>query len=300
LGPHVLTQDDILTGRVFPDQVAYGGWWLDLHPPSGVDAIGEEPCVQHEIPYLYSLPLRCLYSRNVANLFFAGRNCSATHVAFASTRVMATCAMMGQAVGTAAALLRTATPDIAAEAPSRMTEIQQTLLKDDAFLLGLPASDKTNLAVHADIHSSSELADAPAVSVRNGMTRRLEKAWGSWSESENNYWQSVALPASLHLEWPAPVNLSEIHLTFCTGLDRELTLTPSDGITSKMVRGPQPETVRDYDIVLDGKIVLQVRGNFQRKRRHVLDRKISARSLRLEVLASNGLPAARVFEIRAY
>ena len=103
LGPHVLRQQDIAGGAQFADAVAYGGWWLDLHPPSGVDAVDEEPCVQHHFPHLYTIPLRSLHSRNVANLFFAGRDISATHVAFASTRVMATCAVMGQAIGTAAA-----------------------------------------------------------------------------------------------------------------------------------------------------------------------------------------------------
>jgi hypothetical protein len=300
LGPHVLTQDDILTGRVFDDQVAYGGWWLDLHPPSGVDAIEESPCIQHEIPYLYTIPLRCLYSRNVANLFFAGRNISATHVAFASTRVMSTCAMMGQAVGTTAALLRTETSDIAIESPSRLRDIQQALLKDDVFLLDVPVSDKADMARQGEIQASSELSDAPAASIRNGVARRVDKAWGTWAESKNNHWQSLTLPAWIGLEWPDPIGLSEIHLTFCTGLDRELILTPSDRVTSKVVRGPQPETVRDYDVILDGNRVLQIRGNYQRKRKHVLDRKINVKSLRIEVLASNGLPAARIFEIRAY
>lgn len=300
IGPHILTQDDIMTGRVFNDQVAYGGWWLDLHPPSGVDAVEEQPCIQHEIPFLYSIPLRCLYSRNVTNLFFAGRNISATHVAFASTRVMATCALMGQAVGTTAAMLRDGTPDIAAESPSRLLDIQQTLLKDDAFLLGVPTSDKADLAIHAEIHSSSELPDAPTALIRNGITRRIDKAWGAWAKSENNYWQSAGLPAWLELRWPESMGLGEIHITFCTGLHRELTLTPSDRVTAKTVRGPQPETVRDYNILLDGKTVLEVRGNYQRKRKHVLDHKVSAKNLRIDILASNGLPAARVFEIRAY
>jgi len=104
LGSYVLTEQDLLQGRTFEDDVAYGGWWIDLHPPLGVDAVAEYPCRQVEVPYLYGIPLRSLYSRNVGNLFFAGRNISASHVALASTRVMATCSVMGQAVGTAAAI----------------------------------------------------------------------------------------------------------------------------------------------------------------------------------------------------
>ena len=300
LGPHVLTQDDVTSGRIFADQVAYGGWWLDLHPPSGVDAMDEEPCVQHEIPGLYSIPLRCLYSRNVANLFFAGRNISATHVAFASTRVMATCALMGQAVGTTAAMLSPETSEIAAVTPTQLGKIQQALLKDDTFLPGLTGLDKTDYAHRATLRVSSEAPDAPAAYLRNGTTRRTDATWGKWSHSAGNYWQSNALPAWLELEWPETMPLREIHLTFCTGLERELTLTPSDKVTSKTIRGPQPETVRDYNLVLDGKTVLEVRENHQRKRRHFLGKNASAKTARIEILASNGLPAARVFEIRVY
>ena len=68
LGDHILVQQDIESGRIFEDQVAYGGWWLDLHPPSGMDAIDEAPCVQHHLQHLYSIPLRALYSRNIGNL----------------------------------------------------------------------------------------------------------------------------------------------------------------------------------------------------------------------------------------
>lgn len=104
LGTHVLTELDITSGRLFADQVAYGGWWLDLHPPMGVDATDQPPCEQHNFPHLYTIPLSCIYSRNVENLFVGGRMISATHVAFASTRVMATCSVVGQAIGTAAAI----------------------------------------------------------------------------------------------------------------------------------------------------------------------------------------------------
>jgi hypothetical protein len=89
----------------------------------------------------------------VPNLFFAGRNLSATHVAFASTRVMATCALVGQAVGTAAAVLASGEGnDIAALAtPEAIEKIQQQLLKDDVFLPGHRNSDPTDLAPQAKI-----------------------------------------------------------------------------------------------------------------------------------------------------
>ncbi len=103
LGDHLLTQNDVRAGARFDDLVAYGGWPMDDHHPGGL-RWRDWPNIFHPAPSPYGIPYRCLYSRNVANLFFAGRNISVTHAALSSTRVMATCAILGQAVGTAAAL----------------------------------------------------------------------------------------------------------------------------------------------------------------------------------------------------
>lgn len=306
-GPHVLVQDDIMLGRTFDDQVAYGGWWLDLHPPTGIDAAEEQPCVQHHIPHLFGIPLRALYSRNVANLFFAGRNVSATHVAFASTRVMGTTAVMGQAVGTASArLLRRGGGEIAIEkaaTPEALREIQQDLLRDDAFLLGVTNEDDADLARRAVCRASEESENRPAHRVVAGQVRDVPPGWGPWATDaggEHNGWTARKLPAWVELEFPAPTPVQEIHLTFDSGLQRELILTPSDTITRKVVRGAQPELVRDYDVLLDGERIITVRGNHLRKRVHRLVNPVEVRRLRLEVHATHGAPGARVFEVRAY
>jgi len=301
LGDHVLTQHDIESGRVFEDQVAYGGWWLDLHPPTGMDAIDEAPCVQHHLDHLYSIPLRTLYSRNIDNLLFAGRNMSATHVAFASTRVMATCAVMGQAIGTVAAEA-VRQPEVAPlrnlRQPGTIARIQQTLLKDDAFLLDVANTDPNDLARRADCQASSERM--PAANAISGVTRRTEAGWGSWTQGEENCWESSELPAWLELTLPAAGLVREIHLTFCSGLQRELTLSASDHVTSKVVRGAQPEIVRDYDIYLDGTLEFSMRGNYLRKRVHILESPRNARAVRVACLATHGHSTARVFEVRAY
>jgi len=105
LGDHLLTQNDLRSEGRFDDIVAYGGWPMDDHNPAGMDWPGP-PTIFHGAPSPFGIPYRCLYSRNVNNLFFAGRNISVTHAGLSSTRVMATCAIIGQAVGTAAALAR--------------------------------------------------------------------------------------------------------------------------------------------------------------------------------------------------
>jgi len=303
LGDHVLTQHDIQSGRIFDDQVAYGGWWLDLHPPSGVDAVDEPPCIQIHIKDLYSIPLRSLYSRNIANLFFAGRNISATHVAFASTRVMATCSVMGQAIGTAAAVLLTkgGTPLIRESADADTLHlIQQTLLKDDVFLLDIKNEDPLDLARAAVCSASSEGTGTPASAVTTGINRRISSDWGTWAVEGENCWQSEGPLGDLTLRWDQPQTLSELHLTFCSGLQRELSLSPSAWVMEHSVRAAQPEIVKDYDVYLDGQLIQEVRGNYLRKRIHRFEQAVTGRELTVKALATHGGPTTRVFEVRAY
>lgn len=302
LGPHVLSQADLLQGTRFEDAVAYGGWPLDLHPPSGIDAIEEAPCRHIHLEGLYTIPLRCLYSRNISNLFFAGRNISATHVAFASTRVMATCAVMGQAVGTAAALCSAGESRAISThfTPQETVRLQQRLLRDDAFLLDLKNSDPRDLARQATVSASSQSKDGSATHVIDGMTRPLPSRLGSWADEGLHRWESTTLPAWIELTWPTPQRIQEIHFTFDSGLERELTLSAHDATNQKVVRAPQPELVQAYEVLLDDVVVCSTSQNLLRKRIHRLERPVSASLLRLRVLATHGIDHARVFEIRAY
>jgi hypothetical protein len=133
VGDHVLTQNDVRAEGRFDDLVAYGGWPMDDHHPGGMHWPGE-PTIFHPAPSPFGIPYRCLYSRNVNNLFCAGRNISTTHAALSSTRVMATCATLGQAVGTAAsiAVRENLTPRGVYQA--RITELKQALMEDDCYL----------------------------------------------------------------------------------------------------------------------------------------------------------------------
>ena len=284
------------------DQVAYGGWAIDLHPPSGVDVPDEPPFTPFHVASLYSIPLRCYHSRNVANLFFAGRNISATHVAFASTRVMATCALGGQAIGTAAALWRHATDrDISnLSTPTAVAELQDALLRGDAFLLDRAGRDATDLAPTAEVSATSAAPGGEPGKVTDGVTRDLRADFGSWSSDIGHAWESAALPATLRFEFASPVSVGEVHLTFDSGFSRELVLTPSDYVSGKTIRGPQPETVQHYRLRCDDEVVVDESGNYLRKRIHRIDSKPSVRVVELEVLRTHGLPVARVFEVRIY
>ena len=105
-GDYVLTQNDVIEARIFEDTVAYGGWQIDNHLPGGFHMNGNEEGHLQKVRLKepYGIPYRSLYSRNIENLMFAGRNISASHIAFATTRVMATCGVIGQAVGVIARL----------------------------------------------------------------------------------------------------------------------------------------------------------------------------------------------------
>ncbi len=156
LADYMLTQNDIQACRDFPDNAFYGGWYLDFHPAAGVYS-SEENCTQIPVR-TYPIPLRTLCSQRCGNLLFAGRLIGATHAAFASTRIMNTCALSGQAAGTLAALcLRTGlTPSRqAAEQPG---PVQQRLLMDDMLVLGASNLDGGDLARAARVTASSHLS----------------------------------------------------------------------------------------------------------------------------------------------
>ncbi len=135
-GDYMLTQQDLEEGRPFPDVVAFGGWTMDNHDPRGLRYPGYS---SHHIQVVspYAIPYRCLYSRNIDNLMFAGRNISASHMAMSSTRVMATCSVMGQAAGTAAALCIRCGCLPRDVWQQHIAALQTLLLDDGCFLPGL-------------------------------------------------------------------------------------------------------------------------------------------------------------------
>jgi hypothetical protein len=297
LGPHILTQHDVQKGRLFDDSIAYGGWAMDIHPPSGVDAVNEPPFTPTHIDQVYGIPFRCLYSRNIPNLLFAGRNISATHVAFASTRVMATCAVMGQAIGTAAAI---ASRNRRALSELVISDLQQLLLKDDAYIPSLKNNDSKDKARHAVVNASSEQMGCEAKTVIDGVSRSLIGRWGPWADQLPHYWESTQLPAWLELTLETKTTVSEVHLTFDSGFQRELVLSCSDWATSHTVRGPQPETVRSYQLYADDILIAEETDNYLRKRVYKLAKPLTAQKLRLIISATQGIEHARVFEIRVY
>ncbi len=150
---YVLTQNDILNGTQFNDGAFFGGWYLDFHPSEGIFT-AEEFCTQIPVN-IYDIPLRCLYSSKVKNLVFGGRDIGTTHAAFASTRIMNTCALSGQAAGTLASVCASHNTTPANMDDALVQTIRQTLIREDMLVLNCRNSDEKDMARSAKITASS-------------------------------------------------------------------------------------------------------------------------------------------------
>lgn len=307
VGDTIVSQADLVRGT-WPDAVSIGGWPLDDHPPGGFDRSDLPPNTVVRTDEVYALPLRAFYSRNVSNLMMAGRNISATHAAFTSTRVMATCACVGQAVGTAAALCvaEALLPRQLAASARLVDRLQQTLLRQDQTIRGVVNHDPRDLARGARVRASAETGAARAALVLDGVDRDIPANPVTGAPAEIHRWSAPLGPggAWLELAWEKPQRIGEVVLKLDSGFARELTLTASDSHNRGIVRAAQPETLRDYELVAvlaDGseRSVARVSGNHQRLNRLRFE-PVEALALRLVATATNGLAEARVFEVRCY
>jgi len=157
MGDMILTQNDIVNQSTHDDAVSFGGWAIDLHPADGV--FSPQPgCTQWHAKGVYQIPYRTMYSRNIRNLFLTGRLISATHIAFGSTRVMATCAHNGQAVGIAAAqcIESQLRPSDLVDTV-QMRRLQHRLLRSGQHIPGVVAHDDEDLSRCAKVTASTTL-----------------------------------------------------------------------------------------------------------------------------------------------
>ena len=211
VGDYVLTQQDVESGRLFDDQVAYGGWQIDNHLPGGFNMQGKDEfhLQKKRLTEPYGIPLRSLYSKNVSNLMFAGRNISASHLAFASTRVMGTCGVLGQAVGTAAAMMIQYRMNARQLCAEKIGELQDMLMEDDCFLPGIK---RKMSALCTQETLSADWGDASAL--LNGTERKI---WGN----DNGYWGMCN--RAITYTFPEKKHISDFRLIVDSDLDREYT-----------------------------------------------------------------------------
>ena len=282
VGAHVLTQNDIEAEGRFEDVVAYGGWSMDDHHPAGFHAvkIGAPATIFHPLPSPYGIPYRCLYSRNIANLMFAGRDASCTHTAMSSTRVMGTGCSMGQAVGTAAALAL-AKGLLPGAMAAHTHDLQQALLRDDAYLPQV-RQGFSELTMSAALSTSRGNPEP----VRDGLNRPVGEETHCWP-CEAGDW--------IAYKFAAPAEVYNVTVILDGGLDQNVAMSyhrKDDQLTS-------PPDVMPKSFRIEGLIgeawqeLLRVERNHQRCCRFALKRKL--KGLRFVLEDTWGNKASRVY-----
>jgi hypothetical protein len=266
----------------FDDLVAYGGWTMDDHDPAGFWAVkdGRPATHFHRTPSPYGIPYRCLYSRNVDNLMFAGRCHSATHMAMSSTRVMGTGCSMGQAVGTAAAMAVRRGVDPRGVLP-HVRELQQLLLRDDCYLPW--ARQEFGRPTTAAKLSASQGDPEP---VRDGIHRPVGDDIHAWTAGCGDW---------IGYTFDRPEEVRQVTLI----LDSNLEMDPQMSHFRKMdqLTSPPPATPKAFRVegLVDGRWVPlhQVQANYQRLVRVPVAGKLQAVRYVLEKTWS--APASRVY-----
>ncbi len=260
VGDYVMTEHDILSGGNFYDEIAYGGWPMDDHNPYGMRKNEENttPSIMIPVTEPYGIPLRSLYSKNVENLTFAGRNISVSHVALSSTRVMGTCALLGQALGTAVFVALKYGVRMREVATNHYKEVQQILLNDGVFLPHV-TRDIPNLSKEAKIN----ISDSERALLFNGIDRPR-------SESEYNG-ICINVGDCLQFSFDKPKKISTLRLRFDPDFERfsisdnfkmrVFAMKLHTGKDFKPVRTAK-SIVKSFTVYADGKEVYTTVNNF--------------------------------------
>lgn len=295
VGDYLLNENDIFENRIFPDAVAYGGWPVDIHCPNGLLDFEILPSEVYSFNGAYTIPWRCYYSKNIKNLVMAGRNISTTRLALGSTRVMGTCSVGGQAVGTAVSLMKKYNC-LPCELKPYFKELQQIILKDDGFIPTIINEDKNDLTHLAKISASSFEKGYEPENTINGISRPTdngENAWHSSGISKNGEW--------LSFNFKEKSRVSQIQLTFDSGFTYPIKITLSDNRRKQQRIGIPKELVKDFTVELlsDGKQVLKktVADNIKRMHR-VYFEPTECDTVKIIFHATNGCEEIRVFEVR--
>lgn len=273
VGKYIVTQNDVEAEGRFDDIVAYAGWSMDDHFPEGFYYNKGHPTIYHPAPQPWGLPLRCMISENIENLVFAGRNISVTHAALSSSRVMATCAILGQALGTA---VSQALQDGCQVENVDISKLQQTLMEDDCYI---PWHTRTLPALTLE-------ADCSAPVVRNGIDRGEENCWVGGGGDTVEY------------RFDGERDVREIRLVFDNDMNRKYHNMPCNyPLVQKKFKLPRT-LIRAYRIEgIDDegrKFTLYVENNHQRFVKHRVEWRVS--SLRFVPLATHGCEEFRLFD----
>ena len=272
VGKYVVNQNDVEAEGRFEDIVAYAGWTMDDHFPEGFYYEGGHPSIYHPAPQPWGLPLRCMISKNIENLVFAGRNISVTHAALSSSRVMATCAILGQALGTAVAQ---ALEEGCHVSDVNVPRLQQTLMADDCYI---PWHQR-------EVSPLALRAKCSAEVVRNGKERGEENCWvGQKGDSICYTFDKPEAVKELRLVFDNDMNRPYHNMPFCYPLVEKEFHLPKTLIKEYRIEG----------VTANGELLtLHVSDNHQRFVTHAVDWEVT--ELRFIPLATHGVEDFRVF-----
>jgi hypothetical protein len=288
IGDYIMTENDFDGSASFPDAVCYSGWNIDVHHVGGVFSGKEGKFTLNRRVPITPIPMRCLYSVNIDNLFMAGRCISVSHIGLGPTRVQLTCATMGQAIATAAFMCKKykiVPREIVAD---HIDELQQILLRDGLSIPHVFNHDPLDLARRAKVSADSFVEDGNPENVVNGRTRATDGGAYAWISKEG-------LPQSLVLELEREEEIGEIIITFDIPFDKY-----EHGFKPTPIHG---ELVTDFTVeIMHGNTwvpVAKIKDNIQRLVDLKFD-KIKASHVRLTVEAAVATNHAVIAEIRIY
>ena len=227
-----------------------------------------------------------------------GRDISVTKMAFGAIRVMATCAIGGQAVGTAAALAVRYQESPREVGEKHIRELQLELMRDDAWIPGIDTTDPDDLARDASVTATSETAGCEAASVVDG---HLRKEGG-----QSHCWQSgpIGNGQAITLTFPVPRKIHQVRMVFDPDLSQEIMPSLTASVRSRQPEWLPPQLVRSYRLEVRGKGKLlftrEEKENHQRLVVVELDQMLVCDTLVLTVTGTYGMDAARLYEIMVY
>ncbi|TXG35166.1 FAD-dependent oxidoreductase [Seonamhaeicola maritimus] len=296
IGDYIVSEKDMTEHKHFYDAVAFGGWSLDEHNPGGIEDISEPPSYFHyHFEEVYQFPFRSLYSKNVSNLMFAGRNVSQTHIALSSSRIMATCSLQGQAVGTAATICNRKNVLPREVGKNHISELQEMLMRDDAFIPKRPANDPKDLAKKSSLIFGSSTLSGDPKNLLNGISRDIDGAI--------NHWKSDGLNAELQLEWESPVDLSSVELKCDTNVKRNIMMR-KDSRNNELYGNHVPkEMLKSLSLQARVNGKWHDLGSIENNRTRLIKFKfdnLKTTAVKLKLKETYGAVNVKLFEIRCY
>lgn len=208
VGDYIMSQEDYDHRIVHSDTIAFTDWGPDVHHPEGFWVRGND-CIHVYKGRRTSIPYRSLYSQNIENLFMAGRCHSATHIALGGTRVMRPMCATGQAAGTASAIATKHKCSPRGIYEEHIAELQQTLLRDGCYLMGVKNADPSDLARSARLTASSSAEGLEPENTVNGWNRIVNGERNAWTPDAN-----ASGPHWIQFELDDMAQLGTIHVTF--------------------------------------------------------------------------------------